>query len=236
MPFENASSLDQAATLAAENLVFTLLGKAFYEYPDKSWIETLAVESVFDNIPFASQQSDVKAGISLLQTWGQENMKGLVDGAFEAIVNDYIQLFVGPGEVLAPPWESVYFNDERLTFQEQTLQVRSWYRRYGLESEKLKNEPDDHVGLEFAFLAHLAHLGILAIEQNDEDGFKRALEGQHHFLSEHPLKWVSLWSDLILEHARTDFFRGLALVARGALLELSQVLAVETPFSAGGKS
>jgi TorA maturation chaperone TorD len=229
---KTATPANQILILTAEHLVFSLLGRAFFEFPDKSWIESLAVEAVFDEIPFAGQQIDMKAGANLLQAWSNENQSGLTNTAFNAIVADYTRLFIGPGEVLAPPWESVYFNDKRLTFQEQTLQVRAWFRRYNLESVKLKNEPDDHVGLEFAFLAHMAMLGISALEQKNEKTFNQVLEGQGKFLSEHPLKWVSPWSDLILEHAWTDFYRGLALVARGALLELSRILEVPLPEAA----
>jgi len=229
MLIKNALPAEQAAILTAEHLVFSLLGKAFFEYPDKNWIDSLAVETIFNDVPFAQEQPDMQAGAGLLYAWSQENQDGLTDAAFAAIVADYTRLFIGPGEVLAPPWESVYFNEERLTFQEETLQARSWFRRHGLESVKLKNEPDDHVGLELAFLAHVAGLGLSALEQKDETAFRQALEAQEQFFSEHLLRWVVPWSNLVLEYTQTDFYRGFTLMVRGAVYELAANLGIPEP-------
>lgn len=140
-----------------------------------------------------------------------------------------MRLFIGPEKVLAPPWESVYFNDERNIFQEQTLQVRQWYRQFGLEPEKLHSEPDDHVGLEFAFLAHLARLALEALERDDTAAFDQYLDAQRRFLVEHPLQWVPLWATLVTENARTDFWRGVALLARGVTIALAQLHDVKLP-------
>ena len=225
----NGSSLTREAwlpILAAEQLALGLLGKLLFEFPAKDWFQSLAAEAIFDEIPFAAQQSDVQRGLEHLSQWSHENQNELTATSFEAITSDYTSLFIGPGEVLAPPWESVYFSDGRLTFQEQTLQVRTWFRRFGLESAKLKNEPDDHIGLEMALLAHIAGLAIVALEQKAEDEFWKLLEVQQRFLTEHPLRWMSQWCELVLAHARTDFYRGVALVTRGVLTELATILEV----------
>ena len=50
-----------------------------------------------------------------------------------------------------------------MIFQEQTLHVRQWYSRFGLQVVKLHKEPDDHIGLELEFVAHLANLALQAI-------------------------------------------------------------------------
>jgi TorA maturation chaperone TorD len=108
-------------------------------------------------------------------------------------------------------------------FQAQTLQVRNWYLRYGLEIENLHKEPDDHIGLELAFLAHLAQRGLHAIEQNDPGIFEDAMAAQRGFLAEHLLKWAPIWCSLVLEHAQTEFYRGMALLVRGVLTELAAI-------------
>ena len=130
----------------------------------------MIAEDIFAEVPFASEQPDVIAGLNLLQQWSQANRGGISPDAFDAIRIDNTRLFLGPGKVLAAPWESVHFTEERLVFQQQTLQVRGWYSRFGLEVIKLHQEPDDHIGLELEFLAHLANLGLQSLEsktQND---------------------------------------------------------------------
>ena len=206
--------------LAGQALVFGLLGRALYVSPDREWIQSLAQERVFDDVPFANDQPDVVKGLALLGAWTNASQGGLTSKAFDALQADYTHLFVGPGQVEAPPWESVYFHDEPLLFQEETLRVREWYARFGLQSELLHSEPDDHVGLELAFLAHLAGLGVSACEKGETENLSWLTSAQREFAAEHPSKWIPAWCDRVCEHARTDFYRGIALVTKGALAEL----------------
>jgi TorA maturation chaperone TorD len=206
--------------LAAQALVFGLLGKALYAYPDREWLQSLAQQRVFDGVPFANNQPDVVRGLALLGAWTSANQGSLTGESFDGLERDYMRLFVGPGQLEAPPWESVYFHDEPLLFQEETLRVREWYARFGLQAELLHNEPDDHLGLELAFLAHLAGLGVTACETGETDRLSGVMSAQQEFAAEHPAKWVPSWCDRVCEHARTDFYRGVALVTKGALAEL----------------
>lgn len=214
------NEIDWSSALVAEQITFGLLGKILFEFPDRDWFESLASVAVFEEIPFAAEQADVKTGMALLKEWNTRNNDGLSDEAFESICDDYTRLFIGPGKVLVPPWESFYFHQERVIFQEQTLQVREWYRKYGLESVKLYNEPDDHIGLELAFVSHLANLAYSALMRKETEEFEQLLEAQKQFLSEHTLQWAGGWSIQVEEHARTDFFRGIALITKGVLTEL----------------
>jgi TorA maturation chaperone TorD len=104
------------------------------------------------------------------------------------------------------------------------LQVRAWYRKYGLQSEQLYHEPDDHLGLELSFLAHLAQLGLQALDQQDTAALDQLLREQQAFLGEHPLRWAQAWCDLVNQHARTDFYRGIAWMVNGALEESEEFL------------
>lgn len=74
--------------------------------------------------------------------------------------DDAMHLFGTLGRPLAEPHESVWLSREHLLFEEQTLQVRACYRRYGLGLVDQGREPDDHIGFELLFLAEL--LGLLA--------------------------------------------------------------------------
>jgi TorA maturation chaperone TorD len=142
---------------------------------------------------------------------------------------DYTRLFVGVGKVLAPPWESVFFNEERMVFQEQTLQVRNWYRRFGLEPENLHKEPDDHIGLEMSFVSHLSELGMEALENHDEEKFKLIIDAKCQFLSEHLLKWGPSWCALIKKLAKTDFYQGLGYLTLGALNAIADQYDMQVP-------
>ena len=220
---------DWHVLLLGEALVFESLGRLLYEELDKAWLQSLLKEDVFEDVPFGAEQQETKLGLELLQNWARENEAGISDKSFDDLRVDYTRLFVGIKKVLAPLWESVYFNQDRMVFQEQTLQVRAWYRRFGLEPEKLYQEPDDHIGLELLFLVHLAKLGLQALEENDQAGSEKYLQAQRDFLSEHLLRWGPAWAKLVRQHASTDFYRGLAHLVHGTLLAVAELLEVEVP-------
>lgn len=217
-------SLDLASTLAGEALVLGLLGKVLLEAPNREWLQSLIGNNVFDDVPFGVENNEVSKGLTLLQKWSVETSEDLLSQSFDDLQTDYARLFIGPAKVLTPPWESVYFSEERLVFQEVTLQVREWYRRFGLQSVKLHAEPDDHVGLELTFLAHLAQRGLAALEQNDPSELQTLLEAQWEFLGSHPAKWVPTWCEQVVQEANTNFYRGIAYMTRGTLSELSMLL------------
>ena len=225
----NGNGIDWAVTLTGENLIFSLLGKILYTELDKAWLQSLIDEDIFAESPFGESQAEVQLGLEYLREWSRENQSGISDQVFLDLQADNMRLFVGIGKVLAPIWESVYFNDERMVFQEETLQVRSWFRRFKLESEKLYQEPDDHLGLELAFVAHLALLGLQALEQNDEAAFQQSLDAQRHFLSEHLLKWALKWAKLVNQYSKTNFYRGVSHLVCGTLIEAASLVGARKP-------
>lgn len=231
MTFEN--HVDTASywvpLLTGEMLLSGLLGKLLFTFPERTWLASLAADSIFEEAPFAAEQPDVKAGLGLLNEWAEQNRAGLSEQAFEEVAADYTRLFIGPGPVLAPPWETVFVREGRLIFQEATLQVRDWYRRHDLQSVMLYREPDDHIGLELTFLAHLAGEGLAALEKGDDVAFEAANNAQCRFLSEHVLTWAPTWCDQVGVYGRTNFYRGVALVVKGFLSELAAIFDLEIP-------
>ena len=217
--------LNWCEILTGEMLTFALLGKAFYAYPEKAWMQSLKDQDIFAEVPFAETRPEVVTALGLLQQWTKSGSEKSLDD----LQSDYTRLFIGPGRVLTPPWESVYFSEERLTFQESTLQVREWYRRFGLQSDKLYQEPDDHIGLELEFVAHLAKQALLALEQNDQATFDAAIDAQKKFMSEHLGRWALGWCAQVEAQAQTDFYRGIALLTHGVLAEAAQILKEDCP-------
>lgn len=216
---------DYPSMLAGEMALFGLLAKALLSYGDRNWIQSLVNNDVFSHIPFAATRADIVDGQSVLMSWSETNKGGMSDAHYEDLNTDYTQLFTTTfGQCYAPPWESVYCNENQLLFQDQTAQVRDWYRKYGLESGFIYQEPDDHIGLELSFLAHLAALALDARLQDNNELFLQCMDAQREFLSEHTLVWVHHWCDRAISMARTDLYRGLVLLARGALCELAALL------------
>lgn len=220
---------DVKNAVLGESLLFGLLGALLFRDLDRAWLEDLIQQDVFSEAPFGMSQAETQQGIELLQRWTNENRGGLDAAGFKALQDDHLKLFVGLTRVLAPMWESVYFGEKKLMFQEQTLQIREWYARFGLQAERIHREPDDHIGLEMLFVARLASLALQAIENGDQDSLDEILQAQQEFLSEHLLRWGPTWAKLVRQHAATDFYRGVAHLTLGALLAIAETLQIKMP-------
>jgi TorA maturation chaperone TorD len=214
--------------LLGESLLFGLLGRVLYNQPDQDWLKSLIAEDVFAEVPYSAEQAETKRGQDLVQNWVLDN-KEFSEGSYKDLKADYTRLFVGVGKVLAPPWESVYFSEDRMIFQKETLEVRNWYQRFGLELENLHKEPDDHIGLEMSFVAYLAELGIKLLDEQDEEKYQFLNDAKRQFLSEHLLQWGPAWCALVKEHAKTDFYRGLGYLTMGALLTIAEKYDLQVP-------
>jgi TorA maturation chaperone TorD len=226
MLIEKNAHWEEKAT--GEILLFGVIGKLLYALPDAGWLQSLFDEGLFNEAPYAGDQPDVVEGLRLIRAWGEGWPSGMDAQALETLNVDQTRLFVGVGRVLAPPWESVFYTEERLVFQERTLDVRRWYSRFGLQAENLHREPDDHISLEIAFINHLTAEALeTAVTAPAES--QAYLEAKRQFLKEHLMKWGPFWCCQVIAQAKTDFYRGTALVLRGALKQLASEL--DLPFS-----
>ena len=222
-----ASASSVAPTVPAEwrrrqdeqALAYHFLGRCFYEAPRAGWLAALAGDRLFEAWPFPSRDDGTAAGLALLSAFcANWDAAGL--GTLEW---DFNRLFVGPGEMLAPPWESVHRSKTKLTFQEPTLQVRELYRRFGVEAPGIHREPDDHLGLELAFLATLSDQAAGAADRGDTAHLARCFQAQSDFLRDHLLAWAPACLALVEKHAETDYYRGAARLALGALAESARL-------------
>lgn len=215
--------------LAGEVLLFGLLGKILYTFPERSWLDPVLDEDLFVEAPFAEDHRDVVKGLTLLRNFSREYLLGNQKELLDDLKLEYTRLFDHTDRIPVAPWGSVYLSKDHLLFQEQSLEVRNWYRNFNLELINLYKEPDDHIGLELAFLAHLANMSVQAIKNGDQDELERLLNAQRGFLTEQVLKWVPTWCDLMIKYAKTDFYLGVAFTLRGALEELAKLLGLERP-------
>ena len=206
-------------------LAYHFLGRCFYEAPRAEWVTTLAGDRLFEAWPFPSRDDGTAAGLALLNGFcASWNPAGL--GALECAFNS---LYVGPGEMLAPPWESVHRSKTKLTFQEPTLQVRELYRRFGVEAPAIHREPDDHLGLELAFVATLSDRAAANAAGGDAAQLARCLQAQRDFLENHLLAWAPTCLALVEGHAETDYYRGASRLALGSLSESARLCGVKAP-------
>lgn len=146
------------------------------------------------------------------------NSRQLQAGAddFEALHWDFTRLFIGPEAPPAAPWESTYVSRDKLLFQECTLAVKSFYKKYGFELAQKEFEAADHIGYELDFMWNLSQQIAALAEQETEltDEIKRLLDASSTFLNDHLLAFITPFCRELHNHANTPFYRQLS-----ALLE-----------------
>ncbi len=136
----------------------------------------------------------------------------------QALKLDYAQLFYGPGEPNAVPWGSVYLSERQLLNDKSTLALKAFYQQQGISFELDTNQPVDHLGLFFAVLDQMFSLWA---QTEDSETIERSCIV---LLQQHLLPWSGRCLDLINEHAKTDFYRGIALLTQAYLAQLTQKL------------
>jgi len=128
----------------------------------------------------------------------------------EALTVDYARLFVGPYELLAPPYGSVYLDGERQIMGDSSLEARNKYREAGLDTSTDFRDPPDHITAELEFMYFLIFKEVEAIGNSDIEATLRFIEKQRAFLREHLGAWVFDFAESIEEKAEDDFYKNLA--------------------------
>lgn len=171
--------------LLNRNYLYQLLYKAFAREPDQAFLELMTAEHTGESFALlGGELESVPAYLARLRGEMEE------PGYAERLRDEYTRLFVGPLEMDAPPWESVYLGEGGMLFQESTLKVRECYRRFGLLPEEYPRVADDSLALELGFMAELARRASDAFETGETDTLALTLRGARDFLNEHLLLWV----------------------------------------------
>lgn len=119
--------------------------------------------------------------------------------------HEFTRLFLGPGRPVAHAYEAVY--REGRTMGETTLDVR-----HRLASEGLAPADQtlpDHVGIELAFMGHLATREAVAWSEGDEERARGYLAQQSGFLRDHLAVWLPQFCSRVLAGRPHDHYADL---------------------------
>ena len=168
-----------------ENM-YRFLGRLYFVEVDENLFDHLK-KMIF---PSETGVEGLDEGYRLLNKYLQN--AGKTDPLTDLAV-DYARVFLGAGiyeGTVANPYESVYTSPERLIMQEARDEVLAAYLAKGLEVETDYNIPEDHIALEFEFMAHMCAEAKGALEDKNWAGFGESLAEQKEFLHNHLLNWV----------------------------------------------
>jgi TorA maturation chaperone TorD len=198
--------------------IYALLQRLYQDAPDAALLEWLIAAKPFADFPVALDD-DGTAALRQLDS-------AATASTLDALRADFRRLYVGPGPMDAPPWESVYRNEEHLLFDKHTLQVRAIYARHGVEFVRLNQMPEDALSIELEFMRLLTERLIQAVESGDATAEQILIDEQAAFLKKHLLIWTPTFIMRTRQYAQTPFYSALADVLRAFLAWDEQTLAL----------
>ena len=128
---------------------------------------------------------------------------------------EHLRLFVGPGRVQCPPYESVYRQDrplleKGLVMGPSTADVRHRYAEANLVVPKNFTDLPDHIAVEMEFMHFLCGEESRFAEQVNPQESAKIRKMQNEFLEEHLKPWVNNFADCILRSANLSIYKAAA--------------------------
>ena len=194
MPEINLSGNQQKAT------VYRLLSACFYQPEDR-----FVAEDLFGQLVNALNSSEPE-----LEDLAKSMKVAFCQPGTEKLLGDYSRLFLGPFEIPAKPYGSVYLDGEKVVMGDSTMKVKACYRDAGFDVAEDFREMPDHIAVELEFLYLLSFRQNEALALDDSETVKRWQEFEQNFLQNHLGLWVEDFCRRICDHAETDFYRLLA--------------------------
>lgn len=197
------ATITELLALERDNIIACgkVLGALFYQSPgDIAFDDCLGlVDDLSQQWPYGSEAELTRIQHGLQQ---QNHLKAV-----------HQSLFIGPDHLAAPPWGSVYLDEESVLFGHSTLTWRNFLREHQLAFDTGNNDPEDHFGLMCWAMAQLA-------ENQNWPAVQTLLEM-------HLLPWSSTYLHLLQTHAPTGFYQALAELAILTLDTLQQIAGLQ---------
>jgi TorA maturation chaperone TorD len=179
---------------------------------------TVAIQPTFGSISGSQVGEELKEGNRLLAEFTKQ-VNELNRGERSRLITDlaaeYASLFLGVGPKPVYLVESVYLSKDHLLYQQPYHEVLEAYRRLGFKKEKSFPEPEDHVAVEFEFMANLCTWASKTLENGDIENAIAYLNLQKEFLRDHIIKWVPDLCRKLRSATTSAFYRALAHLTNG---------------------
>lgn len=148
----------------------------------------------------------------------------------EELLLDYSRLFLGPFDILAKPYGSVYLEGEKVVMGDSTMAVKELYRQGGFELAEDYREMPDHIAAELEFLYLLIFRENEARRSGDSEQWEKVGILKKAFLRQHLGLWVALFAEAMRSGAERPFYRNLADLTEAFVRQ--QLAAIESDCAA----
>jgi len=191
--------MNHIKTLADTGACFRLLSACLYE-PEK---DLFLEQSVCDNLSHLLSSISPEAA-----KHAQAMADELAKQDQQQLALDHAALFIGPFELQAPPYGSVYLEKKREVMGATTLEVLKFYQDAGLQVEE--REPADHIAIELEFMSHLHGRETAALQDNSAEEANRYANLREKFFSTCLNPWVAEFCRTVRDGTDSAFYQALA--------------------------
>ncbi|NOG55926.1 MAG: hypothetical protein HND57_16630 [Planctomycetes bacterium] len=173
--------------------LFLLLSRGFSSPLSMTGTEPAQMQELGDSLeePFHS------AALAAAREWAS----GLDDR--ESLALAYARLFLGPFEILAPPYASFYLEPDQRIMGRVSMEVARFYAETGLHPAPGPREAPDHIALELELAYYLTHQFITT-------GEREYLQSRNDFVGGHMVTWLPAFASAVIRADAHDLYRSLA--------------------------
>jgi TorA maturation chaperone TorD len=219
---EQASATHIQKVNVARAAIYNFLSRAFKVEIDEKFLESIvAIEPTIRALGDSQNVEEIEElekGSRELHEFALQ-VKALKDDERRKLLEDlaveYASLFLGVGQKHVSLAESTYLGKEHLLYEEPYNEIIQAYKSLGFEKEKDFHEPEDHLAVEFEFMAMLCQWTSQTLEKEDVESTLAYLNLQREFLRDHLLKWVPDLCRKLEGAAANGFYKALAHLTFG---------------------
>ncbi|OGU00580.1 MAG: molecular chaperone TorD [Geobacteraceae bacterium GWC2_48_7] len=149
------------------------------------------------------------------------------DLSVEALAVEHARLFIGPFQLVAPPYGSIYLDDSKTVMGDSTAKVATFYHSCGLHMADDFLELPDHFAVELEFMSYLAFMQREASSVGNNVEKKRLIGLQKEFLDTFLLPWLQPFTAAVINDGEAPFYQALARCTAAFIKADSEALTVE---------
>jgi TorA maturation chaperone TorD len=180
---------------------YKLMAACFYQPQKELFLE----EKVFENLGKVLKRVCPEAA-----QFAEKSRTFVMQYGNEELLVEYARLFVGPNELIAPPYGSIYLEEGRKVMGHSTARVMEFYKAEGLSMDEHFENLPDHIAAELEFMHYLAYQEVEALEKNETEKAAHFLNRQETFLRTFLGPWVAPFCDKIKQGTENGFYQALA--------------------------
>lgn len=154
---------------------------------------------------------------ALLESFAPEAAQYAADAAvaggsssIDALAVEHARLFIGPFQLVAPPYGSIYLDDAKTVMGDSTAKVAAFYHSCGLHLADDFHELPDHFAVELEFMSYLAFQQREAEVSGNKDEAARMVSLQREFLESFMMPWLSPFTSAIITDGEAPFYQAIA--------------------------